>query len=197
MPKQLGRGALERALTLLAEKLEFDHAEPAMLVVCGGSALIALGLVSRTTKDVDVLALMDEQGRLLPAQPLPEAVVRAAAEIASQLDLEREWLNGGPTELLKCGLPEGFQVRLTQRIYGRRLTVWYISRLDQIHFKLFAAADAGPGRHVSDLLALKPSKAELLSAARWALTQDSSEGFVMVLNEMLQELGHEDLTKEL
>ena len=63
--------------------------------------------------------------------------------------------------------------------------------------QLGAAADAGPGRHVSDLLALKPSKAELLSAARWALTQDSSEGFVMVLNEMLQELGHEDLTKEL
>ena len=197
MPKRLGKDTLEQALTLLAEKLEFDLAEPASLVVCGGSSLIALGLINRTTKDVDVLALMDDQGRLLPSQPLPEAVSRAVAEIASQLDLEPKWLNGGPTDLLKWGLPAGLRTRLTQRIYGKRLTVWYVSRLDQIYFKVFAAADAGPGRHVNDLLALNPRKAELLSAARWALTQDASEGFVMILKDLLRELGHEDLAKEL
>lgn len=197
MFKKLNKDTLEQALTLLAEKLEFDHAEPASLVVCGGSSLIALGLVNRTTKDVDVLALMDDQGRLLPSQPLPEAVTRAAAEIASQLDLDPKWLNGGPTDLLKWGLPEGFQARLTQRNYGKRLTVWYISRLDQIHFKVFAATDAGPGRHVNDLVALNPSQTELLTAARWALTQDASEGFVMVLKDMLRELGYEDLAKKL
>jgi hypothetical protein len=197
MAKKLNKDMLEQALTLLEEKLEFDHAEPASLVVCGGSSLIALGLVNRTTKDVDVLALMDDQGRLLPAQPLPEAVIRAVAEIAGQLDLDPKWLNGGPTDLLKWGLPGGFQDRLTQRIHGQRLTVWYISRLDQIHFKVFAAADAGPGRHVNDLLALNPSQTELLTAARWALTQDASEGFVMILKEMLRELGYEDLAKKL
>lgn len=197
MPRKLGKATLEQALTLLAEKLEFEHAEPASLVVCGGSSLIAMGLVNRTTKDVDVLALMDDQGRLLPAQPLPEAVSRAVAEIASQLDLDAKWLNGGPTDLLKWGLPEGFQARLTQRKYGKCLTVWYISRLDQIHFKVFAATDAGPGRHVNDLLALNPSKAELLTGARWALTQDASEEFVTILKDMLRELGHEDLAKEL
>lgn len=45
MFKKLNKDTLEQALTLLAEKLEFDHAEPASLVVCGGSSLIALGLV--------------------------------------------------------------------------------------------------------------------------------------------------------
>jgi Nucleotidyltransferase of unknown function (DUF6036) len=197
MPKKLNKDMLEQALALLAEKLEFDHAEPASLVVCGGSSLIALGLVNRTTKDVDVLALMDGQGRLLPSQPLPEAVIRAVAEIAGQLDLDPKWLNGGPTDLLKWGLPEGFQARLTQRNYGKRLTVWYISRLDQIHFKVFAATDAGPGRHVNDLVALNPSQTELLTAARWALTQDASEGFVMILKDMLRELGYEDIVKKL
>jgi hypothetical protein len=197
MPKKLGKDTLEQALTLLAETLEFEHAETVSLVVCGGSSLIALGLINRTTKDVDVLALMDDQGSLLPSQPLPEAVSRAVAEIASQLDLDAKWLNGGPTDLLKWGLPEGFQARLTQRKYGKCLTVWYISRLDQIHFKVFAATDAGPGRHVNDLLALNPSKAELLTGARWALTQDASEEFVTILKDMLRELGHEDLAKEL
>jgi hypothetical protein len=196
MPKKLGSEALEQALRLLAEKLEFDRAEPVSLVVCGGASLIALGLVSRTTKDVDVLALMDEQGRLLPSDPLPESVSRAVSEIAGQLDLYPNWLNGGPTDLLKWGLPQGFRDRLTRRDYGARLTIWHVSRLDQIHFKVFAATDAGPGRHVDDLLQLKPTKAELLSAARWALTQDASEGFVTILKEMLRELGHEDIAKQ-
>ena len=53
-----------------------------------------------------------------------------------------------------------------------------------------------PDRHVDDLLQLKPTKAEVLSAARWALTQDASEGFVMVLKEMLRELGYEDIAKQ-
>ena len=187
---------LERALTLLGEKLGFDRAEPVSLVVCGGSSLIALGLVDRTTKDDDVLALMGEHGRLLPSEPLPEAITRAVSEIAGQLDLFPNWLNGGPTDLLKWGLPEGFQARLTRRDYGRCLTIWHVSRLDQIHFKVFAATDAGPGRHVDDLLKLNPTKGEVLSAARWALTQDASEGFVMVLKEMLRELGHEDVAKQ-
>ena len=196
MPRKLGSETLEQALKLLAEKLEFDRAEPASLVVCGGASLIALGLVSRTTKDVDVLALMDEQGQLQPSQPLPESVSRAVSEIAGQLDLYPNWLNGGPTDLLKWGLPEGFRDRLMRRHYGTRLTIWHVSRLDQVHFKVFAATDAGPGRHVDDLLQLKPTKAELLSAARWALTQDASEGFVTILKDMLRELGHEDIAKQ-
>lgn len=197
MARKLGKEVLEQALTLLGEKLEFDRAEPAGLVVCGGSSLIALGLVSRTTKDVDVLAVRGEQGELLPSQPLPEAVTRAAREIAGQLDLLPNWLNGGPTDLLKWGLPVGFEERLTRRGYGRCLTVWHVSRLDQIHFKVFAAVDAGPGRHVEDLLKLNPTAAELRAAARWTLTQDASEGFVLTLKDMLRQLGHEDIANDI
>jgi hypothetical protein len=196
MPKKLGKEMLERALELLGEKLEFDRAAPVSLVVCGGSSLIALGLVERTTKDVDVLALMGDEGRLLPSEPLPEALSRAVSEIAGQLDLFPNWLNGGPTDLLKWGLPEGFRARLKRRDYGTCLTIWHVSRVDQIHFKVFAATDVGPGRHVDDLLKLNPTKAELMAAARWTLTQDTSEGFVMVLKEMLKELGHEDIAKQ-
>ena len=41
------------------------------LVVCGGSALIALNLVVRTTRDVDVLATLTD-GQLHCARPLPD-----------------------------------------------------------------------------------------------------------------------------
>ena len=57
----------------------------------------------------------------------------------------------GPADLLKYGLPEGFKERLQTKIYGQELTVHYISRVDQIHFKVYASVDSGPGRHVDDL----------------------------------------------
>lgn len=48
---------LDEALSLLAE-LTAEH-PPQHWVVCGGSSLLALGLVRRTTtRDVDVLARM-------------------------------------------------------------------------------------------------------------------------------------------
>ncbi len=50
---------LEQALVALAAFLEADQANPERLVVIGGSALIALGIVSRTTRDMDIMAGVD------------------------------------------------------------------------------------------------------------------------------------------
>jgi len=55
--KPIGIKQLDATLTMLAELLLFDRDEPLHLIVCGGSALIALELLSRTTRDLDVLAL--------------------------------------------------------------------------------------------------------------------------------------------
>ena len=66
------------------------------------------------------------------------------------------------------------------------------SRLDQIHLKLYAAVDQGPGRHEADLRALEPSRDELLAAARWTLTHDSSSGYRHVLEQALAALGAPD-----
>lgn len=93
------------------------------------------------------------------------------------------------------GLPTGFSGRLTAKKYGSRLTVHFIGRLDQIHFKLYAAADQRDGTHLNDLKALHPNAAELEAAARWAMTQDVSEGFKMILQELLAQLGHESIAK--
>jgi hypothetical protein len=46
--------------------------------VVGGSALIVLGLVARTTRDIDVIALLRD-GELVSAEELPTGLLEAAA----------------------------------------------------------------------------------------------------------------------
>lgn len=82
-------------------------AEPQHLVVCGGSALIATGLVPRTTQDVDVVAIF-KNSNLANPDPLPETLTNAASTTAKLLSLPENWLNSGPADLFRMGLPEGF-----------------------------------------------------------------------------------------
>jgi hypothetical protein len=124
--------------------------------------------------------------------PLPEALREARDRVARDFDLDPNWLNAGPTDLLKWGLPEGFMNRIVTRRYGDALTVHFASRFDQIHFKLCAMVDQAGGRHEADLRALHPSVQELMAAARWSMTQDPSPGYRMVLKEALMALGIDD-----
>ena len=78
-----------QALRLLNGRLELVDAPRFNLVVCGGSALAATELVTRTTKDVDIVALMDDDGVLLDPAPLPQALVREAREVALDLGLQQ------------------------------------------------------------------------------------------------------------
>jgi hypothetical protein len=64
--------------------------------------------------------------------------------------------------------------------------------LDQVHLKLYAAVDQGPGKHEADLRALEPTRDELLAAARWTLTHDPSSGYRHVLEQALVALGVSD-----
>ncbi|MGH9894122.1 MAG: DUF6036 family nucleotidyltransferase, partial [bacterium] len=70
------------------------------LVVIGGSALQALGLIRRGTRDVDVLAIR-EFDELRPADPFPPDLARARDRVARDFGLGERWLNPGPTELLR------------------------------------------------------------------------------------------------
>lgn len=185
---------INQALRLLNGRLSLAAAPRFNLVVCGGSALAATGLVLRTTKDVDVVALMDEEGVLLDPAPLPLALVNAAHEVALDLGLSPDWLNNGPSSgdggLFRLGLPQGFVERLTWVIIGERLTVGFISRYDQIHFKLYAAVDQSGGYHASDLRELQPTDAELLAAAGWTRSHDPSDGYRHGLQWFFREFGY-------
>jgi hypothetical protein len=174
-------------LGALGEQLEL-RGEHYTVAVVGGSALLALGLVARATRDVDVVALLDGE-KLICAEPLPAGLLDAAGVVASDFGLPGDWLNAGPASLLDLGLAEGFLQRAQRRRYGPALSVLFASRVDQIHLKLYAVVDQGPGRHLADLRALAPTEAELLAAARWSRSHDPSEGYRSVLIETLEHFG--------
>lgn len=193
-----GKEMLEKALHLLSEVIELSGHPSQHFVVCGGSSLIAMELVRRTaTRDVDVLARMEGM-ELVIAKPLPNWIGEAAEQVRQELDLPEGWFNAQPSDelLFRCGFPKGMEERLITKSYGKALTISFISRYDQIFFKLHAAADQG-GRHTADLKDLKPSKEELLAAARWTCQIDVSEGYRMVLGQLLDHLGHGDLTEQI
>jgi hypothetical protein len=192
---------LERALKLLAARLDLAGSEPMRLVVCGGSALIARGLISRTTKDMDVVAMMDSGHCLISPAPLPESLVKAVKEVARDLGLADDWLNNGPSSgdggLFQLGLPEGIADRLEEHVYGSHLIIYFIGRFDQIHFKLYAAVDREDGTHLNDLLSLEPTDDEIEAAACWTMTHDVSPGFRMILKSMLRKIGYASVAERI
>ena len=120
----------KQALNLLSARLGIMGAPHFNLVVCGGTALMAANLIIRHfTKDVDVVALMDENGNLLDPEPLPQELVETARITALDLNLPEDWLNNGPSRgeggLFRMGLPEDFSSRLIRMVFGEKLTVFF------------------------------------------------------------------------
>lgn len=190
-----GAREIEKVLSALGEQLDAIHASIPELVVCGGSALNMLGFVSRTTKDVDVVAFIerDPAGNIdfKRANPFPPKLVEAIKKVERDFNLSEDWFNSGPASALDLGLPEGLMERVATRKYGKSLTIHFLGRFDQIHFKLYAAADQGIGKHYDDLLALEPTPEELEKAARWSMTHDVSEGYRQSIKDLLKHMGYE------
>lgn len=165
------------------------------LVVCGGTALAALGLFNRTTKDTDVLGIAEETSsgvKINKIDRFPDWLEKAALKIARDFGLPDNWLNLGPASQLLSGLPEGFVTRLIKRDYGEYLKIYFISRKDQIYFKLYASIDRND-YHIDDLFTLKPDEREMEEAAHWVLGQDVSKEFRLMLKDFLQRNGYDNI----
>lgn len=192
---------VDNILGALGEQLERFAGGVIELLVCGGSALNVLGLVQRTTKDVDVLAYINRTvtGDVLfiKADPLHPELIAAAKKVARDFNLPETWLNAGPASAVDFGLPDGLMARVLTRQYGQKLIVHFLGRCDQIHFKLYAVTDQGAGKHLDDLLALSPTAEELEKAARLSMTHDVSAGFKQGLKDVLTHLGYENVAKRL
>ncbi|MCK6509550.1 hypothetical protein L6R29_06245 [Myxococcota bacterium] len=187
---------IHEQLEHLADALELEGAERLDLVVCGGAGLQVLGLVERATRDVDVVARVVGGKDCFP-EPFSEPLLRAVQRVAEDDGLPKDWLNAGPAENQRLGLPEGLLERCMVRVYGALLTVRFLSRYDQIHFKLYATVDSGVGKHLDDLRLLEPNAGELKAAALWSMTHDPSEGYKQMLLELLDLLGFMDVANEL
>jgi hypothetical protein len=178
---------LEEALHALGAVLE-ARGHALEIVTVGGGSLLLLDLATRSTRDLDIVALVQD-GQYMAAKPLPEALVEAARDVGGTLGLGEDWLNAGPTDLLAQGLPTGFAERTERRTHGS-LVLHIASRFDQIHLKLYDSVDQGPrSKHVADLRLLSPTRDELLAAAHWACQHDPSEPFRDELIKMLRSFG--------
>lgn len=173
------RQALSTLGALLADRgLAFE------IVAIGGGGLLLLGIIERPTKDLDALAIV-EAGEYQIARPLPERLREAVEDTATALGLAKDWLNPGPTDQLRHGLPPGFRDRTTRHDFGG-VVIHLAARYDQICFKLYAAADGAPGsKHVADLADLDPTSEEMRGAAEWVKQQDTGPEFASFVDSVI------------
>lgn len=161
---------MERGLLLLGELLETRGGAPVDLVVCGGAALRVAGIVGRVTKDVDVLARRGAVDReLMGAFPLPDHVKEAAADVAEELRLPKDWLNASTSLLMVPleDLPAVVWSGVIEKEYGAALRIGFVGRVGQIYLKAYAAVGRNEKRDVEDLKALAPTREEWLAVVVW------------------------------
>lgn len=192
---------IEVVLLALAEQIEVQGVRRLEIVVCGGAALNILGFVKRTTKDIDLIAYVDE-GKdgitvITKASPLKPELIKAAEKVQKDFNLPDKWINAAPAVVVDLGLPQGLMDRVETRVYGKSLIVDFLSRFDQIHFKLYATVDQSGGKHLDDLMALKPTHEEMEQASLWSMSQDVSEGYKGALKDMLSKIGFQDVADKL
>ena len=188
---------LEKALQLLGKLLAIHKREPFWMVICG-SALLARQIISRSTHDVDVLALRDLEGGVDLAYPLPEALKQAARQVAEELDLEPNWLNSAASlhfPDLRL-LPASLWQELDTRVYSDFLKVSFVTRNGQILLKLYAALNRAQARDFDDLSALSPDSNETANALRWLLTKLPVLTHRDQLPALLTHLGHGHIIPE-
>jgi hypothetical protein len=193
----LSRKLLDSALGRLNARLAYLGRESLEIVVCGGAAMIVFNLISRPTRDVDILEILQPKLEDTDEPQLPSEIRGLVAEIGREFDIKDDWLNFGPARLLRLGVPPGLLKRATCVRYGEFLTVHFIDRLDQVAFKIFAAMDSKEGlRHLADLLELEPTESETRHAVKWLLLdRKTSTEFQDKLRQVLDRLGHEGIAE--
>ena len=194
---ELDRDTLTEALSALGQVLQVRGLSYQVVVV-GGANLTLRGIVSRPTKDADLLGTRSPTGPIVRLDELPAPLAEAIGDVALTYALSKEWLNLGPRSLLGLPLPDGFEDRLEAADFGA-LRVWFAGTFDLVCFKLWAAADHWPSidRHFNDLLAIGPARDELLDAARWTRSRDPSPSYRSLLVAVLLRLGVEDAEEAL
>ena len=139
--------------------------------ICGGAALIVLGVISRETKDIDVVSpKLDEEFKAL------------ATKVGERFGLHEGWINNGPDDLLR-NLEPGWKSRSTLIYNGEALRIYSLSRQDMLNTKLWAACDRI--EDIQDIIQMKPTEAELNKAKEWTLRCDASEIWPKIVEQCL------------
>jgi hypothetical protein len=163
------------AVRELDEILTKQDSSPIELRICGGGALIIMGISSRETRDIDVI---------LPL--LPPNLKKASDEVATKLNIPNNWLNNGPTSLTR-DLTLGWEDRCNLIFDGTTLKIYVLGRIDFLATKLFAYCDRDES-DLDDLLLLKLTFAELDELHSWVMERDGSDLWPARVNSRFEKL---------
>lgn len=166
-------------ISLFDQYLKIRHLKLEAVII-GGSALSLLGIISRHTRDCDVLH-----------PNLPEEIKNAAAEFVIDVKktgevLRPDWLNNGPSSLIGL-LPPGWQERTQIAFDGSALCLHTLGRADLLLTKLFALCDRGTD--LADCIALRPTPEELETSLEWVQYQDVNPDWPRHVVSVFQDLG--------
>lgn len=148
-------------------------------VVIGGAALGLLGVVSRQTRDCDIL------------HPKLPKKIQDAAKIFAKIRnregdlLADDWLNNGPSSLTDV-LPDGWKDRLQVAYKGKAIVLHCLGRIDLLRSKLFALCDRGID--LQDCVALAPTKEELEEIRPWLEYQDANPDWPAHTRTIIEDL---------
>jgi hypothetical protein len=148
-------------------------------VCIGGTALALLKVISRETRDCDVLS---------PVIPddIKELSKEFAREVSGQgLLLQEGWLNNGPSSLIR-DLPPGWEGKTVLIYEGEAIRLYTLGRSDFLRSKLFALCDRAVDG--ADCLALEPKREELLRILPWLSERDGNPDWPEHVRETLAEL---------
>lgn len=186
------------ALSLLGEILDAQGGYPQWLIVCGGAALQAQGIIQRATKDVDAFASRDEFTGIEPAYPLSQSLHDAILEVSNALKLPANWLNASTSffQLPLNDYPAHFWQDHKDEEYGTHLKISYISSKGLVTLKMLAALQRDAPRDTEDLIALAPSEQDTRAAIDWCLSTTVEVTTALPkIQLLLKVLNHESLTQ--
>lgn len=151
-------------------------------IAIGATALNLLGVVTRYTRDCDIL------DPVIPGEILEAAKAFAVEMRASGNHIREDWFNNGPISL-KRQLPPNWMQRLVPLYKGKALTLETLGRSDLLKSKLFAYCDRTTDK--DDCIALKPTQQELQDALGWVQYQDANVDWPKHVQNKFEELAKE------
>lgn len=154
-------------------------------VVIDGTALALLGIISRPTRDCDIIE-----------PEIPPDILRAAREFAEKMSqqgdpLQSNWLNNEPSSLADA-LPENWRRHLQVVYRGESIILRTLDRANLLKTKMFGLCDRGSD--IGDCIALHPTADELREALPWLKKQDANplwpEHVENTITDLGRRLGH-------
>lgn len=191
---------IEQALSTLSRRMALSGAQDLEVLCCGASALCVLGLLSRSTMDVDILGIISDEKKVVPCEHFSPEMESAIAASGRELGLPDDWFNGSASTLLQRPLPSGALERSKKhcQVYGACLVVRFLDRMDQVALKLFAAMDPKDGqRHLRDLEEISPTRSEIIHAITWMTAWKSNQAFRDRLAYLVEGFDFPDLAESI